>query len=465
MPVFDAAFVLQATGAMARGECPVLPFAGISTDSRSLQPGELFVALSGPNFEGQDFVARALEDGAAAALVRRGFLPPQGNGHCLLEVEDTLTALGDLAAAWRQEHSALVAAVTGSNGKTTTKEMLAAILGQRHQVLATRGNLNNLIGLPLTLLQLREAHTACVVEMGMSAPGEIARLTQIAAPEAGVITNVGPAHIGLLGSLNAIAAAKGELFEGLSPAATAVVNLDDPFLAPYAASLPCRVVSFGIEAAADVRASGLSASGGQQSFVLDLAGETARVRLAVPGRHNVMNALAAAATAWSLGQGADAVAAGLESFTQVPGRLALTGAPGGPAVVDDTYNANPASVASGLSAAAAMAQGRPLVLILGDMKELGGYAAEAHRQSGLLAAQAGCRLVLALGRHAEMVVRGAREGGLTPSQTRVFAAMDDLLEEVTQLLDAQDLVLVKGSRSMTMERVVALIAGGEGGAR
>ncbi|MBU1274460.1 MAG: UDP-N-acetylmuramoyl-tripeptide--D-alanyl-D-alanine ligase [Proteobacteria bacterium] len=464
MPVLDAAFVLQATGADARGECPVLPFTGVSTDSRSLQPGELFVALSGPNFDGHDFLDRAFEAGAAAALVLRDAQPPSGNGHCLLEVEDTLTALGQLAAAWRREHSALVAAVTGSNGKTTTKEMLAAILGQRHRVLATRGNLNNLIGLPLTLLRLREVHSACVVEMGMNAPGEIARLTEIAAPEAGVITNVGPAHIGMLGSLEAIAAAKGELFDGLSPAATAVVNLDDPFLAPYAASLPWRVVSFGIDSMAEVRAGEIKAAGGGQTFVLDLAGETLRVRLAAPGRHNVMNALAAAATAWSLGQGADAVAAGLESFTPVAGRLALAGAPGGPAVVDDTYNANPASVACGLSAAVSLAQGRPLVLILGDMKELGDYAAELHRQTGLLAAQAGCRLVVALGRHAEQVAQGAREGGMSPEQTLIFAVMDELLEEITQLLDTRDLVLVKGSRSMAMERVVARIGGGQGGA-
>lgn len=464
MPVLDAAMVLRATGAQARGECPMLPFTGISTDTRTIQAGELFVALSGPNFDGNAFLGQAFDAGAAAALVRRGAQPPAGNGHCLLEVDDTLQALGDLAAAWRREHSALVAAITGSNGKTTTKEMLAAILSGRHQVLATKGNLNNLIGLPLTLLELREAHTACVVEMGMNAPGEIARLTEIAAPEAGVITNVGPAHIGMLGSMEAIATAKGELFDGLSPAATAVVNLDDPLLAPYAASLPCRVVSFGIEAMADVRAGDITPLGGEQTFVLDLAGEKALVRLAAPGVHNVMNALAAAATAWSLGQGADAVAAGLEAFTTVPGRLALTGAPGGPAVVDDTYNANPVSVASGLSAAVAMAQGRPLVLVLGDMKELGELAAELHHQTGLLAAQAGCRLVVALGEHAEDVAQGARAGGLSPDQTLIFAAMDELLEEITQLLDARDLVLVKGSRSMAMERVVARLGGGQGGA-
>ncbi|BEQ16361.1 UDP-N-acetylmuramoyl-tripeptide--D-alanyl-D-alanine ligase [Desulfoferula mesophila] len=463
MPVLDAAFVLQATGAQARGQCPAAPFTGVSTDTRTIVEGQLFVALSGPNFDGNDFVAQAFAAGAAAALCRPGAPLPQGEAGCLLEVDDTLKALGDLAGAWRREHSALVAAITGSNGKTTTKEMLAAILSRRHRVLATKGNFNNLIGLPLTLLGLRDTHSACVAEMGMNAPGEIARLTEIAAPEAGVITNVGPAHIGRLGSLEAIAAAKAELFMGLSPAATAVVNLDDPLLAPFAASLPCRVVSFGIQSAAEVRAQDMAPQGTHQSFVLNLAGETAPVRLAAPGEHNVMNALAAAATAHALGQGIDAVAAGLEAFAPVPGRLALTGAPGGPALLDDTYNANPLSVAAGLGAAREMAQGRPMVLVLGDMKELGEFAARMHRDMGRLAAQAGCRLVAALGEQAEQVALGAREAGLSPAQTMSFATMDELLQEIEQLVNERDLVLIKGSRSMGMERVVARLGGETGG--
>ncbi len=459
MPVLEAGFVARAVGAAAPAGCPEAAFAGVSTDSRSVGEGQLFVALSGPNFDGHDYVAAALAAGAAGAVVRAGFSLPDSEETCLFEVPDTLAALGDLAAAWRQEHSALVAAITGSNGKTTTKEMLAAILGQRHRVLATKGNLNNLIGLPLTLMRLGEEHTACVLEMGMNAPGEIARLTQIAAPEAGVITNVGPAHIGMLGSLEAIARAKGELFEDLSPAATAVVNLDDPLLAPYAASLSCRVVSFGIDSAADVTAGGVTELGTHQSFVLDLAGERVKVRLAAPGRHNVFNALAAAATAWSLGQGAEAVSAGLEAFVPVPGRLNLLGRSGGPTVVDDTYNANPASVASGLAAAAAMAQGRALALVLGDMKELGDFAPALHRETGRLAVRLGCRLVLAVGEHASEVAVGAREEGLAAGRAVAFAAMAELLAAAPGLLAENDLVLVKGSRSMAMERVVALLAG------
>ena len=462
MAVFDAGFVASALGVPLPAGCPEGPLAGVSTDSRAVEPGQLFVALAGPNFDGHDYVPAALEGGAAGAVVRVGYSLPEGGHGCLFPVADTLTALGDLAAAWRQEHSALVAAITGSNGKTTTKEMLAAILGQRHRVLATRGNFNNLIGLPLTLLGLSGEHTACVLEMGMNAPGEIARLALIAAPEAGVITNVGPAHIGRLGSLEAIASAKAELFEGLSPAATAVVNLDDPLLAPYAASLDCRVVTFGIDSAAEVRALDIVEQGPRQSFVLDLAGEQARVELPAPGRHNVMNALAAAATAYALGQGAEAAVAGLASFAPVAGRLNLRSRAGGPAVVDDTYNANPASLASGLAAARALAQGRALVLVLGDMKELGEFSPDLHRQAGRLAGELGCRLVLAVGQQAREVIAGAREGGLPSTAGLAFAAMEELLDQAPGLLQEDDLVLVKGSRSMAMERVVAVLAGPQG---
>jgi UDP-N-acetylmuramoyl-tripeptide--D-alanyl-D-alanine ligase len=209
-------FVRQATGAALSGPPPADPLTGVGTDSRTIAPGQLFVALAGPNFDGHDFVPQALADGAAAALVRTGYAaPPEMTGVCLLRVPDTLRALGDLAGAWRREQSALVAGLTGSNGKTSTKEMLAAILQKRHRVLKTQGNLNNLIGLPLTLLGLGPEHTACVVEMGMSALGEIARLTEIAAPELGLITNVGPAHLGPLGSLANIAQAKTELQQRL----------------------------------------------------------------------------------------------------------------------------------------------------------------------------------------------------------------------------------------------------------
>ena len=459
VPRLDADFVRQATGAVLLGTAPLEPFDGVGTDSRTLRPGQLFVALKGPNFDGHRFVTQALAKGAAAALVGRDYKSDADSQACLLAVEDTLTALGDLAAAWRREHTALVAAITGSNGKTTTKEMLAGILAGRHRVLKNQGNFNNLIGLPLTLLTLSEEHTACVVEMGMNAKSEIKRLTEIAGPEAGIVTNVGPAHIGLLGSLEAVAAAKAELFQGLSPAATALVNLDDPFLAPWVQRLRCRAVTFGLTANAQVRGRDLRGSGAGQEFTLELPqGEPMRISLAVPGRHNVQNALAAAAGAWALGQGGEAIKAGLATFRPVKGRLIPTPAANGALLLDDTYNANPASLTAGLETLKAMAEGRRPALILGDMLELGDASAGLHRQAGRNAAQAGCRLVFAVGRFAADVAAGAKEAGLATASALAFDSWESLAEAARGMLGQGDIVLVKGSRGMAMERVVAALS-------
>ncbi len=463
MASLTSEFVRQATGAALGGPCPDEPLAGVSTDSRAIAPGQLFVALAGPNFDGHDFVPQALAAGAAAALVRADYAAPaELAGACLLRVADTLRALGDLAGAWRREQSAIVAGLTGSNGKTSTKEMLAAILLKRHRVLKTQGNLNNLIGLPLTLLGLGPEHTACVVEMGMSALGEIARLTEIAAPELGLITNVGPAHLGPLGSLANIAQAKTELFRGLDPAATALVNLDDPWLAPWADKLECRVVTFGHHEAAMVRCGDVSALGGRLAFSLWLPGEEPiRVRLAAPGRHNVMNACAAAAAALVMGQDGAAIREGLEAFVPVKGRLEQKRGFFGFWVLDDTYNANPASLAAGLAALKDVAGGRPMGLILGDMLELGPTSPQLHRDCGRQAAAAGCRLVLALGEQAAEVAAGAREGGLSAEAALAFADRLALIEAAQEMFEEDEVVLVKGSRSMGMERVVKALTTGE----
>lgn len=462
MPSLDAILVQEATGARLAGLAPTEAFVGVSTDSRSVAEGQLFVALAGPNFDGHDYVSKALVAGAAGALVRQGFSLPQMPEACLFQVSDTLAALGDLAAAWRREHSALVAAVTGSNGKTSTKEMLAGILEQRHRVLKTQGNLNNLIGLPLTVLQMDESHSACVLEMGMSAPGEIARLTQIAAPEVGVVTNVGPAHLGPMGSIKAVALAKTELFRGLDPAATAVVNLDDPLLGPWAKKLACRVLTFGAHPKAQVRLADVSALGSRLAFTLSLPGEEPlRVRLAAPGRHNALNAAAAAAAAVALGQGPAAIQAGLEAFAPVKGRLQLGRGFFGFWVLDDTYNANPASLAAGLTALKDIAGVRGRALILGDMLELGPTSPKLHREAGRQAVEAGCRLVLALGQQAKAVAAGAVEAGLAPQAALASASLAELVEAAQELLEEDEVVLVKGSRSMGMERVVRALTTGE----
>jgi UDP-N-acetylmuramoyl-tripeptide--D-alanyl-D-alanine ligase len=462
VPRLDAEFVQNALRAELSGALPAEAFAEVSTDSRTLSDGELFVAIKGPNFDGHDFVEQALDGGAAAALVSRDFNPPPGNGACLLRVEDTTRALGDLAAAWRKEHSALVIAVTGSNGKTTTKEMLASILAQRHRVLKNQGNFNNHIGLPLTLLQLTAEHTVAVLEMGMSAVGEIARLTEIAAPEVGLVTNVGPAHLEFFGSVEAIAAAKAELYQGLSPAATAVINQDDPLLAPWAKQLGCRILTFGFSPGADVRGRDLASVGSRLELTLEPpSGDPVHIGLGLPGRHNAHNALAAAAGAWALGQGPEAIKAGLEAMRPLKGRLASQPAPGGYTVVDDTYNANPISVAGGLEALKAMAGPQGMILILGDMLELGPEASRLHREAGLLAAKAGCRAVLSLGRFADEVAQGAQEGGIDPRLALGFEDLQELLRQARTLLQASDVVLVKGSRGSRMERVADALMAGE----
>jgi UDP-N-acetylmuramoyl-tripeptide--D-alanyl-D-alanine ligase len=298
--------------------------------------------------------------------------------------------------------------------------------------------------------------------MGMNAPGEIARLTEIAAPEVGLVTNVGSAHIGMLGSIKAIASAKTELFRGLEPSATAVVNLDDPLLAPWARKLPCRVVTYGFSEKAQVRGRDLKALGTRQAFTLDLPlGDPIRVRLAVPGGHNVINALGAAAAAFALGQGGEAIRDGLEAFAPVKGRLNLSVRPGGPWVLDDTYNANPASLAAGLSALKDIAGGRRMALVLGDMWELGKHAAKLHREGGALAAEMGCALVLALGQHAPQVVKGARAAGLAAEAALDFAERAELIAAARSLLRENDVALVKGSRAMGMERVVDALMTGE----
>ena len=462
MPELDHIFALRAMRAKTRG--PAFgpePFTGVCTDSRAVEPGQLFVALEGPNFDGHDYVAAAFEKGAAAAVVREGFAA--GPDDRLLEVRDTLAALGDLAGAWRKACGVLVAAVTGSNGKTTTKEMLAAILSQKHEVHKNRGNFNNLIGLPLTLLAIKPEHTAVVVEMGMNRAGEIRRLAKIAAPDAGLVNNVGPAHIGLLGSMEAVAAAKAELFEELPADTVALVNLDDPLLAPWAEKLSCRVVSFGFAKDAQVRGADISAMGSRQAFSLYLPGQDPiRPRLAAPGEHNVMNALGAAAAAWALGLTGPEIKAGLEEFAPVPGRLSVVKGATGPWILDDTYNANLASVKAGLQALIVIAAGRPMGLILGDMKELGSHSDEMHRQAGEAAAKAGCRAVLALGEKAPLVVEAARKAGVDPALALAFSNRDELIKAAVEIFNDKDVVLIKGSRSMAMEKVVAGVKGPEG---
>jgi UDP-N-acetylmuramoyl-tripeptide--D-alanyl-D-alanine ligase len=411
----------------------------------------LYVALRGPRHDGHDFAAEALHAGAAAVLVER--VPTGVEPRRALLVRDTLRALGDLAAYTRGRWGGRVAAITGSNGKTTSKDMLVAICERamaRDAVLSTHANENNLIGLPLTLLRLVGDERVAVLEMGMNARGEIARMTEIAAPDVGLITNVGPAHLEGLGDLDGVAAAKGELFAGMRPSAAVAVNLEDERVVRLAADFRGRHIGFG--RGGEVSADAIEDRGFDGiDFQLRIGGRGAAVRLRLAGRHNVQNALGAAAVAHGLGIDLDAIAHGLAAAHPPKMRLQVVRLANGVTLVNDAYNANPASTEAALDAIARTA-GRA-VAVLGEMRELGADSAALHRRVGAYAAACGVRWLLAVGPQAEEIAAGARATGKDLEVT-----LCDDAAGAAELLIARwqrgDAILVKGSRGSDTEEGV-----------
>jgi UDP-N-acetylmuramoyl-tripeptide--D-alanyl-D-alanine ligase len=420
----------------------------VTTDSRDIRPGDLFIGIRGDRFDGQAFAGQALAAGAAAAMVSDESAVSSA-GASLLVVPDTRLALGQLAAAWRANFRIPLVAVTGSNGKTTVKEMLASILraaSAADAVLATRGNLNNDIGVPLTLLELKPQHRYAVIEMGMNHAGEIRYLTRLAAPDVALVNNAAPAHIEFFGSLEGIARAKGEIFEGLAQGGTAVINADDRHAGLWRELAGGhRVVDFGIERSAKVSASYRLRWLESEIVVKTPLGE-ARAVLKAPGLHNVRNALAASAAAVALQVPAQAIARGLERYAGVKGRLQQKAGLNGATLIDDTYNANPESARAAI-AVLAQAPGKKL-LVFGDMGELGAGASEMHAEIGRFAREQGIGRLFALGEHAAYAARAFGAGA------RHFARIEDLLAEAESTLAPGVTVLVKGSRFMQMERVV-----------
>lgn len=431
---------------------------GVSTDSRSLRAGDLFVPLRGPRFDGHDFMAQAVQSGAVACLseeVIAGLPVP------VIRVTDTLWALGDLAAAVRQAFDGPVVAVTGSSGKTTTKEMLAGILALRGEGLKTEGNFNNLIGLPHTLFRLEADHHWAVLELGMSARGEIARLAEISRPDIGVITNVGPAHLETLHNLQGVARAKGELFAALPAGGTAVINGDDPRVLQLPVANGVRRLIYGCGSDAEVRAEDIAVDGHGTHFCLLLAGESWPVHLSVPGRYNVHNALAAAAAAHALKVGGAQIVEGLEAFRSCAGRMAVAELASGATLLEDFYNANPLAVKAALSALDEMPGSGRRIAVLGDMLELGDAASEMHRQTGLDASKCVDLLIL-LGERAEDTAAGARQGGMPPQSVWVVKSHDEAVQLLAGILRPGDRVLVKGSRGMTMEKICNALRASDG---
>ena len=423
-------------------------FGGVSTDTRSLRAADLFVALRGERFDGHGFLKDAATAKAAAAVVDRKYagefpLP-------VAIVEDTRLALGELARHWRSRFSPALVAVTGSNGKTTVKEMLASILRAQAgeaAVLATSGNLNNDIGLPLTLLRMRPAHRWCAIELGMNHKGEIAYLAALARPTVALVNNAQREHLEFMRSVEEVAAENASVYEALAADGVAVVNADDPQAAFFRARAGARrVVDFGITGEAAVSAAyelmplsiGLS--------IRTPAGSAAAT-LAVPGLHNVRNALAAAACAFAAGAGLEAIGNGLSAFRPYTGRLQVKQARGGATLIDDTYNANPDSVRAAIDVLASCPG--PTVLVLGDMGEVGEHGRDFHREVGAYASSKGISSLLALGAATRHAVEAFGPGASH------FDTVEDLVSRV-----AGRSILVKGSRFMKMERVVAALTGG-----
>ena len=423
---------------------------GVTTDTRAVADGQLFIALSGERFDAHDFLDQAVAAGAVALLVSNESKVPAGVSAVV--VDDTRLALGRFAAAWRAQFDLPVIAVTGSNGKTTTKEMIASILKAAFgaAVLSTRGNLNNDIGLPLTLLGLRASHRAAVIEMGMNRPGEIAYLTSLGAPTVAMVTNAQRAHLEGMGDLDEVAREKGSIFGGLQPNGVAVINADDNYAEFWCGMAGQHTVrTFGIDRPADVRGA-VRQHGLEIAIELTAAEGEAAITLHIPGRHNARNAVAAAAACLAAGVPMAAVAEGLEAFSGVKGRLQRRAGNKGAEILDDTYNANPDSVRAGIDVLAATI-GRK-IFVLGDMGEIGEASGQYHDEIGGYAKSQGIDRLFAFGDAAQQAVRNFGEGA------RHFCNIEKLVAAVDKELGPETTVLVKGSRFMKMERVVDALA-------
>lgn len=459
--------VAAAAGGTVHDADPATVVTGLTTDSRAVTPGDLFAALQGEQADGTRFAPDALAAGAAAALVpvtsAAGTGKPEGTPVPLarVEVPDVLAAMAAVGAEVRRRSSATVVGITGSSGKTITKDLLASVLATRLRTVAARGSFNNEIGLPLTLARLTPETEALVLEMGARGVGHIARLCQVARPDIGVVTNVGVAHYGMFGSAEAIATAKGELVEALPPGGAAVLNADDRAVAAMAERTSARVVTYAVHATtADVRAEGLTLDDlGRASFRLVTPDGDAPVTLPAPGEHLAADAAAAAAAGWLLGVGAADTARGLSTATLSPHRMQVTRRGDGVVVMNDAYNANPASMAAGLKTLrAARPAGGRAIAVLGEMAELGEIARDEHDRIGRLLVRLGVDRVVGIGPLARLTVEAARQEGIWEPDDA--AAVDDADAAAALLKDLRpgDVVLVKASRAAGLEALAAALA-------
>jgi UDP-N-acetylmuramoyl-tripeptide--D-alanyl-D-alanine ligase len=449
--------IALATGGTLHGD-PRVRVLRVTTDSRDVRPGDLFTCLVGPRFDGHGFARAALSAGAVAVLASRRLPDDELCGGAQLVVTDTLAALGLLGRHVREGQSSgrrpLVLGITGTNGKTTTKDLLAAALGSRWPVVASRRSFNNDIGVPLTLLDIGADTRAAVVEMGTNAPGEIAALAALARPDVGIITNIGAGHLAGLHSIEGVRAEKGALLEGLTGRRVSILNRDDPSFAALAARAPGPVVSFGLSPEADVRATDVRCDGHGTRFTV---GGRTPVALQLLGRHAVLNALAAIAGACVAGVDLDAAVAALAAVPSPPGRLQVRRVRG-LLLIDDTYNANPGSFAAAVATLAELKLGGRLVVVAGDMLELGAASPELHRVAGARLAALAPALVVTVGEHGPELLAGAREAGLPDAATLACRGTAQASAQLSALLRDGDVVLLKGSRGIHLDSIVADLA-------
>jgi UDP-N-acetylmuramoyl-tripeptide--D-alanyl-D-alanine ligase len=453
--------VLSATGgSLIRGGSEKI-FHGVSIDSRKMHEGALFICLKGENFDGHHFLAAAGAAGAAGFVIQNdpgrdlSGVPEKGS---VILVEDTLKALGGIARFWRKKLDVPVIAITGSSGKTTTKEMVAGILDTKNNVLKTEGNLNNRIGLPLTLLGLTGQHDVAVVEMGTNMPGEIACLTRIAAPDIGLITNIGAAHLEKLKSLANIREEKGALFQNMVQTGIAVINVDDKALDLLGRRWQGKQITFGWKHGADVSAHDIRKTSALGiAFRLRSGQETRQIQMQVNGEHNLYNALGAAAAAMAFGADLDSICQGLESIRAVSGRFEIKALQNGAHVINDTYNANPLSVREALKTLKALRGSGDSAVILGDMMELGNKAGQWHRKMGRAIAETGVKSLFLMGDYGCDTAAGAREKGMAAARILFCETPEQVQDHLQSLLKPGDWVLVKGSRKMKMERIVQMM--------
>jgi UDP-N-acetylmuramoyl-tripeptide--D-alanyl-D-alanine ligase len=460
-PIFSLEDVLKATAGILVSGKPENTFCGISTDSRLVNKGNLFIALKGEKFDGHDFVRKTLDQGAAGIIVQEEAKLDQAltdKTVAVIKVADTLIALGDLAHEWRKRFSIPVIGLTGSSGKTTTKEMMAAIIGRKKNILKTEGNLNNLIGLPQTIFRLTGDHELMILEMGTNSRGEIKRLTQIAAPDIGLITNVGPAHLAGFGSIDVVREEKNDLFLNMPSSGIAIINLDDEAVTTAAERWNGRRITFSMSPNADVTVKDIEKNGVKGvRFNLVVGGSTQRVEMKIAGLHHVYNAMAAAAAAVAVGIDQKTISEGLAAFRPFSGRMEMIRLHNGAFLLDDSYNANPASVREALMTLKDLKIHHNGYVFLGDMLELGEEASEMHRKIGMLIATIGVNALFLQGDFSEVTAAGAAEGGLSPQNIFFLSDSEKGIVYLKEHFKKGDWILVKGSRRMKMEKIAAQI--------